>query len=65
MLARNLYIDENLMPSFPLGFYLISLKFFENYADRPTQFVGTVKYYVNIKEMVKIKQKGILSNTKP
>ncbi|XP_017958340.1 uncharacterized protein LOC108652660 [Drosophila navojoa] len=56
LLARNLYIDEKLMPNFPQGFYQISLKFFENYPIGPARFVGTVKFYVNVKEMVKIKQ---------
>ncbi|XP_064547026.1 uncharacterized protein LOC135434384 [Drosophila montana] len=56
--ARNLFIDESFLPRFPLGFYQTSLKIVENSIDRPSRFAGIIKYYFQVKEMVKPKKKG-------
>ncbi|XP_030560358.1 uncharacterized protein LOC115762333 [Drosophila novamexicana] len=57
LIARNLYIDENILPRFPLAFYQIYLKVIENYADRSSRTAGVIKFYVQAREMVKTKNK--------
>ncbi|XP_043070218.1 uncharacterized protein LOC6571641 [Drosophila grimshawi] len=49
--ARNFFLDENLFPTFPLGFYLMIISVFENYVDRPPKLAGAIKYYFQVKEM--------------
>ncbi|KRF78559.1 uncharacterized protein [Drosophila virilis] len=58
LIARNLYIDESFLPRFPLGFYKISIKLLETYMDHPKRSVGIIKYYFQVKQMVKAKKKG-------
>jgi len=57
IMARNLYIDESTVPILPLGFYLFSVKFTENFPQQPSELVGVAKYYCEAKEMVERKPK--------
>ncbi|KAH8411030.1 hypothetical protein KR222_007454, partial [Zaprionus bogoriensis] len=60
LMARNLYIDANnsIIPIFPLGFYLLSMDVVENYGEDKSEPAGIIKYYIQVAEMVKIKQKA-------
>ncbi|KAH8411029.1 hypothetical protein KR222_007451, partial [Zaprionus bogoriensis] len=57
LFARDLYIDEHLLPSFPLGFYRLLIHLMENFADKPFEDVGRFTYYVQAMEFVKRKEK--------
>jgi len=51
-MARNLYINETVVPIFPLGFYFFSVKFIENFPQQASESVGVVNFYFQAMEMV-------------
>lgn len=55
---RNFYIDESYVPSFPVGFYLIDLHLTENFRNRPQESIGGAKYYVEVMEIAKLRQRS-------
>lgn len=58
LIARELYIDGTSFPVFPLGIYMFSLTIRENFHNRSSEGVGTIKYYFEVMEMVKSKKRN-------
>lgn len=59
LFARNLYIDANnsLIPTFPIGFYLVTLDIIDNYGKEDSEHFGMIKYYLQSMYMTKTKRK--------
>ncbi|KAH8316197.1 hypothetical protein KR067_002036, partial [Drosophila pandora] len=51
LFGRGLYIDEKIFPVvFPFGFYKLSLLIYENFYDRPREYVGLISFTVEAKK---------------
>ncbi|KAH8397151.1 hypothetical protein KR215_009808 [Drosophila sulfurigaster] len=57
LIARNMYIQDQLFPAFPLGAYLFSFSTFENHAKQPKASIGVIKIFVQVMEMIESKRK--------
>ncbi|XP_030246498.1 uncharacterized protein LOC108658156 [Drosophila navojoa] len=56
LMARDLYVDENLLPAFPLGFYQFSIFIMENHIN-DYDYIGEIKLFVHAMEMVQLNRR--------
>ncbi|XP_017026941.1 uncharacterized protein [Drosophila kikkawai] len=56
LFMQNGYLDHDLLPPFPQGFYLFSCEFFDTNSTTK-DYLGTAKFYVEVMEMVKSKKR--------
>ncbi|XP_030238960.1 uncharacterized protein LOC108658344 [Drosophila navojoa] len=61
IMARDLYIDESLLPAFPLGFYQFSIFIMENHIN-DYDYIGEIKIFVHAMEMVQLNRKKPKNN---
>ncbi|XP_032586439.1 uncharacterized protein LOC6578370 [Drosophila mojavensis] len=61
IMARNLYIDESLLPTFPLGIYQFSVFIMENHVNG-FDYIGEIKIFVHAMEMVKLNRRKTTKN---
>ncbi|KAH8271043.1 hypothetical protein KR018_001639, partial [Drosophila ironensis] len=54
LMARNGYMPSSYLPPFPHGFYLFKLEFWNS----STHLFGTVKFFVQVMEMIKLRNKS-------
>lgn len=61
LVARDLYIDESLLPVFPLGVYKISIYLMENHINT-YEYVGEINAYVTAIEEVPLNRRKPKNN---